>query len=106
MAARAKIQGLVAPRRWAVGKSIRAVIRVPDPVQRLWGGYLRAGNASDKLNQVDPYAPGCLVRTLLQRNDQRRWRPGRPPFRPRALPNRRFVVDHGAYELPRDYLLS
>lgn len=98
-AVRAKIHDLTARRRWAGMKDIRAVIRVLNPVLRGWGGYFRTGNASDQFNQVDRYVWERLVRLLLQRGGQRRWKPGGRPFRRSAWPHRRFVTDHGLYQL-------
>jgi len=98
-AIRAKVRDLTKRRRWAGMKDIRDVIRVLNPVLRGWGGYFRTGNASDKFNEVDSYVRRRLLRLLARRGSQRRWRPGGRPFRWSAWPHRRFVNDHGLYQL-------
>jgi len=98
-AVRAKIRDVTGRRRWAGMKDIRAVIRVLNPVLRGWGGYFRTGNASDKFNQIDSYVRERLIRLLAQRGGNRRWQPGGRPFRPSEWPRRRFVTDHGLYQL-------
>jgi RNA-directed DNA polymerase len=98
-AIRTKIHDLTEPRRWAWMKDIRDVIRVLNPVLRGWGGYFRTGNASAKFNAVDGYVRQRLLRLLTRRGGQRRWRPGGRPFRPSAWPHRRFVTEHGLYQL-------
>ncbi len=98
-AIRAKIRGLTKRRRWAGMKDIRNVIRVLNPVLRGWGGYFRTGNASDKFNQIDRYVRQRLLRLLAKRGGDRRWKPGGRPFRHSDWPHRRFVTDHGLYQL-------
>ncbi len=80
-------------------RDIRDVIRVLNPVLRGWGGYFRTGNASDKFKQIDRYVRERLLRLLAQRGGQRRWKPGDRPFRCFDWPQRRFVTDHGLYQL-------
>ena len=77
---------------------IREVIRELNPVLRGWGGYFRTGNASGKFNEVDSYVHQRLLRLLMRRGGQRRWRPG-GPFNPRAWPHRRLVQEHSLYQL-------
>jgi RNA-directed DNA polymerase len=96
---RTKIHDLTEPRRWAGMKDIREVIRVLNPVLRGWGGYFRTGNASDQFNAVDSYVRQRLHRLLARRGGQRRWRADNRPFRPSDWPHRRFVTDHGLYQL-------
>jgi len=98
-AIRTKIHDLTKARRWARMKDIREVIRMLNPVLRGWGGYFRTGNASDKFNEVDSYVRQRLHRLLARRGGQRRWRPGGHPFRSSDWPHRRFVTDHGLYQL-------
>jgi group II intron reverse transcriptase/maturase len=98
-AIRSRIHDLTESRRWAGMKDIREVIRAINPVLRGWGGYFRTGNASGKFNQVDRYVHGRLLRLLVRRGGQRRWKPGGRPFHPREWPHRRFVEEHGLYKL-------
>jgi len=98
-AVRGRIRDLTVHRRWAGMKDIREVIRVLNPVLRGWCGYFRTGNASDKFNQIDRYVRNRLLRLMHRRGGQRRWRPGRRRFQPSAWPHRRFVTDHGLYQL-------
>ena len=98
-AVRSRIRALTGRRRWAGMKDIREVIRVLNPVLRGWGGYFRTGNASDKFNQIDRYVRERLLRLLAHRGGQRRWKPGGRPFRHSDWPHRRFVTDHGLYQL-------
>jgi group II intron reverse transcriptase/maturase len=98
-AIRARIHELTDRRRWARMKDIRDVVRVLNPVLRGWGGYFRTGNASDKFNQIDRYVRERLVRLLVQRGGDRRWKPGGRPFRRSDWPHRRFVTEHGLYQL-------
>lgn len=98
-ALRTKIHALTARRRWARMKDIREVIRLLNPVLRGWGGYFRTGNASDKFNQIDRYVRERLLRLLMHRGGQRRWKPGGRRFRPKVWPHRRFVTEHGLYQL-------
>ncbi len=98
-AIRRRIHDLTESRRWAGLKDIRAVIRQINPVLRGWGGYFRTGNASGKFNQIDGYVRERLLRLLVRRGGQRRWRPGGRPFNPREWPHRRLVQEHGLYQL-------
>jgi group II intron reverse transcriptase/maturase len=98
-AIRSRIHELTTRRRWAGMKDIRAVIRVLNPVLRGWGNYFRTGNASGKFNQVDRYVRDRLHRLMAQHGGQRRWRPGKRPFQRSDWPHRRFVQDHGLYQL-------
>jgi group II intron reverse transcriptase/maturase len=68
-AVRAKLHDLTSPRRWA------------------W------------MKEVDRYVHQRLVRLLERRGGQRRWQPDGRPFRRRDWPHRRFVTDHGLYQL-------
>ena len=98
-AIRAKLHDLTQPRRWAGMTDIRDVTRVLNPVLRGWGGYFRTGNASAQFHAVDRYVRQRLLRLLARRGGQRRWHPGGRPFRSSAWPHRRFVTDHGLYQL-------
>lgn len=98
-AIRAKVHDLTACRRWAGMKDIREVIRVLNPVLRGWGGYFRTGNASEKFNRIDRYVRERLLRLLARRGGQRHWKPGGRPFRYSDWPHRRFVTEHGLYQL-------
>lgn len=96
---RTKVRDLTDRRRRAGMKDIRDVIRDLNPILRGWGGYFRTGNASDKFNQIDRYVHMRLIRLMLQRGGGRRWKPGKRPFRRREWPHRRFVEEHGLYQL-------
>jgi RNA-directed DNA polymerase len=98
-AIRARLRELTEPRRWAGMTDIREVIGRLNPVLRGWGGYFRTGNASAKFNQIDSYVYRRLMRLLVRRGGQRRWRPGGRPFNPREWPHRRLVKEHGLYQL-------
>jgi RNA-directed DNA polymerase len=98
-AIRRRIHDLTMPRRWAGMKDIRDVIRELNPILRGWGGYFRTGNASGKFNQIDGYVYQRLMRLLVRRGGQRRWRPGARPFNPRDWPYLRLVQEHGLYRL-------
>jgi group II intron reverse transcriptase/maturase len=98
-ALRSKVHHLTERRRWARMKDIREVIRVLNPLLRGWGSYFRTGNASEKFNQVDRYVHQRLLRLLAQRGGDRRWKPGERPFRRADWPHKRFVADHGLYQL-------
>jgi RNA-directed DNA polymerase len=98
-AIRAKIHDLTQLRRWAGMKDIREVIRQLNPVLRGWGGYFRTGNASGKFNQIDSYVYRRLLRLLIRRGGQRRWKPGGVPFNPKEWPSDRLVKEHGLYRL-------
>jgi RNA-directed DNA polymerase len=96
---RTKIHDLTSRPRWAGLRDIREVIGELNPLLRGWGGYFRTGNASDKFNAVDRYVRQRLIGLLVSRGGQRRWRPGGRVFRREQWPHRRFVDDHGLYQL-------
>jgi group II intron reverse transcriptase/maturase len=98
-AIRTKVHDLTERRRWAGRKDIREVIAVLNPLLRGWGGYFRTGNASDKFNDVDRYVHERLLRLMARKGGQRSWKPGGRPFRRSQWPHRRFVADHGLYQL-------
>ena len=98
-AIRSRIHELTVPRRWAGMKDIREAIRELNPVLRGWGGYFRTGNASGTFNQIDRYVYQRLMRLLVRRGGQRRWRPGVRRFDPKEWPHRRLVQEHGLYQL-------
>jgi group II intron reverse transcriptase/maturase len=98
-AVRTRIRELTEPRRWAGMTDIREVIGKLNPVLRGWGGYFRTGNASAKFNQIDSYVYRRLMRLLVRRGGQRRWRPGGRPFNVREWSHRRLVEEHGLYKL-------
>ena len=98
-AIRSKVHDLTDRRRRAGMKDIREVIRDLNPVLRGWGGYFRTGNASGQFNQIDGYVHMRLLRLMECRGGDRRWKPGRSPFRRRDWPHRRFVKDHGLHQL-------
>jgi group II intron reverse transcriptase/maturase len=91
---RAKIRDLTGRRRWAGMRDIREVIGVLNPLLRGWGQYFRTGNASWKFQQIDRYVAMRLVRLLGNRGS---WRSR--PFLLRDWPHRRFVEEHGLYQL-------
>ncbi|MGH9318219.1 MAG: group II intron reverse transcriptase/maturase [Thermoanaerobaculia bacterium] len=93
-ALRVRIRELTARRRWAGMRDIREVIRVLNPVLRGWGNYFRTGNASQKFRQIDRYVETRLGRLLANRGG---WR--RRPFQARLWSHRRFVEEHGLYQL-------
>lgn len=94
---RSKVHDLTSRRRWAGLKDIREVIGELNPVLRGWGNYFRTGNASGKFNAVDRYVRGRLLRLLTRRGGQRR--PDARRLRPTQWPHRRFVNEHGLYQL-------
>ena len=98
-AVRDRIHDLTDRRRWAGMKDIRDVIRVVNPVLRGWGGYFRTGNASTRFNHVDAYVRQRLLRLLARRGNQRRGRIGGRRLVAESWPHRRFVTDHGLYQL-------
>jgi group II intron reverse transcriptase/maturase len=98
-AVRDRVRDLTNRRRWAGMKDIRDVIRVLNPVLRGWGGYFRTGNASTQFNRVDSYVRQRLLRLLMRRGGQRRSKVGGRPLLSKAWPHRRFVTDHGLYQL-------
>lgn len=98
-AVRRRIHDLTHRRRWAGMKDIRDVIRVLNPVLRGWGGYFRTGNASRQFNGVDSYVRQRLLQLLARRGGQRRRTADGRPLRGKHWPHRRFVTDHGLYQL-------
>jgi group II intron reverse transcriptase/maturase len=98
-AIRTRIHDLTQLRRWAGMKDIREVIRQLNPVLRGWGGYFRTGNASGKFNRIDDYVYRRLLRLLIRRGGQRRWKPGGVAFNPREWPHSRLVQEHGLHQL-------
>jgi RNA-directed DNA polymerase len=94
---RAKVHDLTGRRRWAGLKDIREVIAEINPILRGWGNYFRTGNASGKFNAVDRYVRERLLRLLMRRGGQRR--PDARRWRGQQWPHRRFVNEHGLYQL-------
>ena len=94
---RTKLHDLTSRRRWAGLRDIREVIAEINPILRGWGNYFRTGNASGKFQAVDRYVRERLLRLLTRRGGQRRPDPRR--LRPRQWPHRRFVNEHGLYQL-------
>jgi RNA-directed DNA polymerase len=94
---RAKLHDLTSRRRWAGFKDIREVIAEVNPILRGWGNYFRTGNASGKFNAVDRYVRERLLRLLARRGGQRR--PDARRLRSTDWPHRRFVNEHGLYQL-------
>jgi len=94
---RAKLHDLTSRRRWAGLKDIREVIAQINPILRGWGNYFRTGNASGKFQAVDRYVRERLLRLLTRRGGQRK--PGARRLRPSQWPHRRFVNEHGLYQL-------
>jgi RNA-directed DNA polymerase len=94
---KAKLHDLTGRRRWAGLKDIREVIGELNPVLRGWGNYFRTGNASGKFNAVDRYVRERLLRLLRHRGGQRR--PDARRLRSAQWPHRRFVNEHGLYQL-------
>lgn len=94
---RSKLHDLTSRRRWAGLKDIREVIAEINPILRGWGNYFRTGNASGKFNAVDRYVRERLLRLLTRRGGQRR--PDARSMRPTQWPHRRFVNEHGLYQL-------
>jgi RNA-directed DNA polymerase len=94
---RAKLHDLTSRRRWAGLKDIREVIAEINPILRGWGNYFRTGNASGKFNAVDRYVRERLLRLLARRGGQRR--PDARRVRATQWPHRRFVNEHGLYQL-------
>jgi RNA-directed DNA polymerase len=98
-AVRSRIHDLTDRRRWAGMSDIRDVIGVLNPVLRGWGGYFRTGNASRQFNGVDSYVRRRLLRLMARRGGQRGGQVEGRRLRWRAWPHRRFVTDHGLYQL-------
>ena len=98
-AVRRRIHDLTDRRRRAGFKDIRDVIRDLNPVLRGWGGYFRTGNASAHFNRVDSYVRQRLLQLMSRRGGQRRRKVGGRPLVWKAWPHRRFVADHGLYQL-------
>jgi RNA-directed DNA polymerase len=98
-AVRSRIHDLTDRRRWAGMKDIRDVIRVLNPVLRGWGGYFRTGNASLQFNRVDSYVRRRLLQLMTRRGGRRSGRVAGRPFPVKSWPHRRFVTEHGLYQL-------
>lgn len=96
---RSRVREMTGRRRCAGVKDIREVIAEINPVLRGWGNYFRTGNASAKFNAVDRYTRQRLLTLLQRRGGQRRGRPGGRPLRRDHWPHRRFVEEHGLYQL-------
>jgi len=94
---RTKLHDLTSRRRWAGLKDIREVIGELNPVLRGWGNYFRTGNASGKFQAVDRYVRERLLRLLTRRSGQRP--PDARRWRSSQWPHRRFVNEHGLYQL-------
>jgi RNA-directed DNA polymerase len=94
---RAKLHDLTSRRRWAGLKDIREVIAEINPILRGWGNYFRTGNASGKFQAVDRYVRERLLRLLARRGGQRR--PDARRLRSIDWPHKRFVNEHGLYQL-------
>ena len=94
---RVKVHDLTTRSRWAGLKDIREVIAELNPILRGWGHYFRTGNASGKFQAVDRYVRERLLRLLTQRGGQRRSDARR--LRSTQWPHRRFVNEHGLYQL-------
>ena len=96
---RTKVHDLTGLRRNAGRTDIREVIAELNPLLRGWGNYFRTGNASGKFNAVDRYVHHRLIRLMALRGGQRRSKPDGTPFRSTHWPHRRFVQEHGLYQL-------
>jgi RNA-directed DNA polymerase len=98
---RAKLHGLTGRRRRAGPEDVRDCVAAINPILRGWGNYFRTGNASGKFNAVDRYVRERLLRLMTHRGGQRRpdARRRRRRLRPTAWPHRRFVNEHGLYQL-------
>jgi RNA-directed DNA polymerase len=96
---RAKVHDLTSQRRRAGMRDIREVIGDLNPVLRGWGNYFRTGNASGKFHAIDRYVHRRLLWLLERRGGQRRSKPGGRPFCRSQWPHRRFVQEHGLYQL-------
>ena len=94
---RAKLHDQTSRRRWAGLKDIREVIAEINPILRGWGNYFRTGNASGKFQAVDRYVRERLLRLLARRGNQRR--PDARRLQTTQWPHRRFVSEHGLYQL-------
>jgi RNA-directed DNA polymerase len=62
---RAKVRDLTGRNR--VGRDIRDLIAVLNPILRGWGNYFRTGNAADKFTQIDRYVTWRLKRLLIKK---------------------------------------
>jgi group II intron reverse transcriptase/maturase len=94
---RSKLHDLTSRRRWAGLRDIRQVIAEINPILRGWGNYFRTGNASGTFNAVDRYVRERLLRLLTRRGGQRP--PDARRWRSSQWPHRRFVNEHGLYQL-------
>lgn len=96
---RAHVRELTDRRRTAGVKDVREVIRNLNPVLRGWCNYFRTGNASERFNAVDGYVWKRLVRFMGRRGGQRRAKYRGRPFNLKKWPHRRFVKEHGLFQL-------
>ena len=96
---RTQVRELTDRRKLAGTKDVRTVIARLNPVLRGWCNYFRTGNASDKFCQVDNYVRWRLVRFLARRGGQRRAKIRGKPFNPKTWSHRRFVNEHGLFQL-------
>jgi RNA-directed DNA polymerase len=62
---RVKVRDLTGRNR--VGRDIRDLIAVLNPILRGWGNYFRTGNAADKFTQIDRYVTWRLKRLLIKK---------------------------------------
>ena len=58
-------------------------------------------NASDEFNRIDSHVHMRLARRMTCKGGQRRWQPGGRLFWRSDWPHRRFVLEHGLYQLLR-----
>jgi group II intron reverse transcriptase/maturase len=96
---RTQIRELTDRRRRAGVKDVRVIIRDLNPVLRGWCNYFRTGNASKKFCEIDAYVWRRLTGYMRKRGGQRRAKHGGRPFNPKRWPHRRFVNDHGLFQL-------
>lgn len=96
---RAQVRELTDRRRLAGVKDVRSVIADLNPVLRGWCNYFRTGNASKKFCEIDHYVRKRLVRYMARRGGQRKKKVRGRPFNPREWPHRRFVKEHGLFQL-------
>lgn len=62
---RAKVRDLTGRNR--VGRDIRDLVAVLNPILRGWGNYFRTGNAADKFTQIDRHVTWRLKRLLIKK---------------------------------------
>jgi RNA-directed DNA polymerase len=65
---RVKVRDLTGRNR--VGRDIRDLIAVLNPILRGWGNYFRTGNAADKFTQIDRYVTWRLKRLLIKKRSR------------------------------------